>query len=823
MAKVLMVAEKPSIAKALAGALCRDPTNRQGRASPVYSFQSDFQGRRADFIVTAVCGHIFSHDFPAKYNSWEKVDPVMLFDAETVKLEQKQRGGSIIRHLQELAHDCDVLVLWLDCDREGENICFEVIEVVSKHLRRGAEIWRAKFSSLVPEDLRKAMQRLGRPNINESLSVDARGIIDLKVGCAFSRFQTRYLQEQLRTSELISYGPCQTPTLWFVVQAHEAIEKFVPEQRFHLRIVISSSPPAKAGHSHGAFKSEAAMKTVFNRVKDYTSATVLGVERSAHKVQRPQGLNTVQMLKLASSHLGLGPHHAMGIAESLYLAGYMTYPRTESTAYPANFNHLELLGRLRGGLIGEIAGNLIGGQFKAPRKGVDTGDHPPITPVRAASHSELSDTEWAVYEMITRSYLASVSPNAKYFRLIVTFTVHDDQFTLDGSVTTDVGFGRAAPWALARDKEIPEFRAGETVRIAGMECDTSYTSPPPNISESDLLGQMEHHGIGTDASMASHIQHICDRKYVNVDTSSRRLIPTKLGIALVNIYLAIDSDLVTPTVRSSIEGRVAQIARGEAQYAEVVNSTLAIFKQKFQHFAANISRFDDVFAPSRPVVEARVLSKCGVCFRYMKLLVPPGLKCETCDKTYKLPHNAILKARPDVQCPLDRFELVLITLPTYSSPVCPKCFTDPPFEDVGEAMSCLSCPNYECMHSSAKLEVASCNKCQEGSFVLNGYKKPEWLLQCGVCLIAFKVFAKAKKVDVLKANCTKCDAKLVMVEYKESPWPTPQYSGCLFCDPALSQLCEFENTTSRPFSARRRGGRRGRRGGRRGGRQRGRR
>jgi DNA topoisomerase III len=68
-------------------------------------------------------------------------------------------------------------VLWLDCDREGENICFEITGIVEKHLakRPFQQIYRAKFSSITDKDIIYAFENLrDSPNENQSKSVDAR-------------------------------------------------------------------------------------------------------------------------------------------------------------------------------------------------------------------------------------------------------------------------------------------------------------------------------------------------------------------------------------------------------------------------------------------------------------------------------------------------------------------------------------------------------------------------------------------------------------------------------------------------------------------------
>lgn len=54
-------------------------------------------------------------------------------------------------------------------------------------------------------------------------------------------------------------------------------------------------------------------------------------------------MNTVEMLKVASSALNMGPHHTMQIAERLYTQGFISYPRTESSRYPPNYDFRSIL------------------------------------------------------------------------------------------------------------------------------------------------------------------------------------------------------------------------------------------------------------------------------------------------------------------------------------------------------------------------------------------------------------------------------------------------------------------------------------------------
>ena len=136
--------------------------------------------------------------------------------------------------MQAEARNASYLVLWLDNDKEGENICFEVLDNVKDYMRKEnfQQVYRAKFSSIVKQDIQEAFRNIhSGPNYNESLSVDARQIIDLKIGVAFSRFQTMYFTTKYPNlnTKLVSYGPCQTPTLGFCVKRDDEIKNFKPK------------------------------------------------------------------------------------------------------------------------------------------------------------------------------------------------------------------------------------------------------------------------------------------------------------------------------------------------------------------------------------------------------------------------------------------------------------------------------------------------------------------------------------------------------------------------------------------------------------------
>lgn len=838
---VLMVAEKPSLASSIAQFLSGGQLSSRRGALDVHEWRGNFRGESATFKMTSVIGHVYSLDFPPAYNSWDRVDPLELFDAQPVKNESNPKAH-VCRHLQQEGRGVDYLVLWLDCDREGENICFEVMENVVPAMRRGQtqQVFRARFSAVSLPEVKAAMASLVSPNEAEALAVDARQELDLKVGVAFTRFQTRFFQGRYGNLDaaVLSYGPCQTPTLGFCVERHQAIVAFQPEPFWVVRPSLS-----KAGES---LNLEWGRGRVFDQdvgglfaaaVKDAGSLRVASVTTKDEVRQRPAGLNTVELLKVASSSLNIGPAHAMQVAERLYISGYLSYPRTESSAYPPNFDiKTPLSAQAQHPIWGQYASSLLQQGVSRPRGGTDVGDHPPITPVRSATEAELGGgIDWLVYDYVARHFLGSLSGDCVLKKTKAVLTGGGETFSASGSVVVRPGFTAIMPWKVSQADPLPPLSEGQVLPLKGVELTAGKTSPPEHLTEAELIGLMEKHGIGTDASIPTHINNICERNYVQV-SAGRRVVPTELGITLIKGYQLIDPELCRPQVRAHVEQQIGLIAEGKAQKDAVVRHTLEQFRQKFMFFVGYIARMDVLFEASFSPLSSsgKPISKCGKCRRYMKYIAarPSRLYCPACEEIYALPQGGAVKQYKGLECPLDGFELVLFSLSgtdgkTY--PLCPLCYNYPPFEGVSKleagagsttklGMPCTTCLHPTCKHSPAQQGVLACPECSVGMLVLDPVSAPRWRLDCSRCSFLIYLPKDLHDARVTQSRCEECCSKLLSLDWLKGKSPLPggstSYTGCISCDELLSELSDVKH--GRTFVKRGGGGRRGRGRGRRG-------
>jgi len=909
---ILCVAEKPSIALTLANALSGGSHSTRsgsgsGSATPVHEFSYPFRGCPANYRVTSVAGHLSSIDFvDESFKDWYAVDPATLFNAAIAKTVERR---SLASHLEAEARGSDVLILWMDCDREGENICFETMEHTVHALnqpRAGSDmnkphrpflgpkekdnvgeegggsgsgtsttvdgeidesegsipgnVFRAHFSALSLQDFKQALDTLRVPDVLASRSVDARQEIDLRIGVAFTRFQTLYFLARYGSalpSRIISYGPCQTPTLGFCVRRHTQIETFVTEKYWQIEIKVRPAPHVRAqltatgstkdstaknvlassfiqdggasssGSYHGGSASASSPDSIliplawdrgsrlfsqqageFFHARFQASssgAVVTSVTTSHAKRSRPLALNTVSLLKVCSKALGIGPADAMRVAEHLYLAGFISYPRTETTSYASTFDVASVV-RMQTphNEWGEYAAMLLekGVARGQARRGTDVGDHPPITPTRLAQPGQqLSGVEWRVYEYVVRHFLASVSEDETTETITTRFQIAKTEgFTTTSTHVVNPGFTIIMPW-LQRTDDIPlGYSVGDVVPLAHLSLNERLTTPPSLLTESDLIGLMESHGIGTDASIPMHIKSIIDRGYVTLG-SGRTLKPSSLGCALIHGYDRIDPDLSAPYMRASVEMELDNIAKGLHGYRGVLRHLLTMFARKYAYFIRQINKMDLLFGAHfgdgpagehggghggrrskqlDPLYRERVMTQCGRCKRFMRLIPlpsPPKLYCAHCEEVYQLPSGGVLKKWQGRSCPLDGFELLLFSTSShgnvhgFSYSLCPYCYNHPPFIDDPNVPSFgMGCN--QCMHPSCRfaLPTQAITRCPEsegcgGYLTIDPTGGPNWQLGCNRCNVIITFAKSAYKVVVQDSRCQRCQARLLEINF----------------------------------------------------------
>ncbi|KAJ3215748.1 DNA topoisomerase 3-alpha [Clydaea vesicula] len=396
--------------------------------------------------------------------------------------------------------------------------------------------------------------------------------LDLRIGASFTRMQTLKLQSNfdMLKDKVLSFG--------FVVDQYKKVENFVPEEFWYISVSLNKDEiHTKFSWTKNHLFDQQICLVFYERCVENPSAKVETVSSKPKEKWRPLPLTTVELQKNASTKLRLSSDRVMSIAETLYNKGYLSYPRTETDIFEADFDLQSLISiQCQSLQWGDYARSLQQGKFRTPRKGQHNDkSHPPIHPTK--SSEGLADEEFSVFEFVARRFLACCSENAKGQETVVTIRIADETF-----VATERNYLDIYKYEKWNGNNIPIFREGEVFSPTSLTMENGSTTRPSLLSESELINLMDKSGIGTDATIHEHIKKILDREYA-VKDSSRCFLPTILGVSLITAYdeMDIDLSLAKPYLRSFMEGNMKLVCENRISKDEMIRHTINLYKNAF--------------------------------------------------------------------------------------------------------------------------------------------------------------------------------------------------------------------------------------------------
>ncbi|PNS17943.1 DNA topoisomerase 3 [Sphaceloma murrayae] len=628
--KILCVAEKPSIAKAVAehlagGRVRSEQASRLEGERYIRNYLFDFDFPRwgsCQVVMTSVAGHLESRDFEARYRSWSSCSPDTLFEANIVTYIEDNRKF-IADNIASHARSSSKLFIWTDCDREGENIGAEIRKIASNvntRLLRPGNVARAKFSNIERQHVINAARNPIELDDRQANAVLARMELDLRIGACFTRLLTLNLKVMIESVaqdvKTISYGSCQFPTLGFVVDRYFQVQSFVPEPFWSIRVMHTKDKiNVRFSWARNRLFDRMTVVVLFERCLAAKLGKVTRVQQKPASKWRPLPLTTVELQKMGSRFLRMDSQRIMTVAEKLYNRGFISYPRTETDRFDRNADLQRYIqNQTQSAVWGQYAQRLLDGDYRFPRDGRnDDKAHPPIHPVTFVNPAALdNDDERKVLEFVVRRFLACCSEDAVGSRSEVEMLYGSETFKASGLTVLKKNYLDVYVYEKwTSTEELPHYEVGETFEPDEARMSEGQTSKPGYLTEPELIALMDANGIGTDATMAEHIAKIKERQYVKVQGGSRRMgprdgedgedgvgnraagssrasampefIPTTLGVALYDGYekMGFETSLTKPHLRKEMELKMKEICEGRTTKADVIHESLDMYREVY--------------------------------------------------------------------------------------------------------------------------------------------------------------------------------------------------------------------------------------------------
>jgi DNA topoisomerase III len=626
MSKSLIITEKPSVASDIAKAL---GGFKKGK---------DYYDNER-YVISWAVGHLFELAVPTSMKEQDKWDmkklPIMPTEFE---LQPADKMSGRVNVLRKLIRDKDVSDIINACDagREGELIFRYIIQYAGtkKPVKR---LW---LQSMTPEAIRDGFARLRSDTDLQPLASAARSRneADWLVGINATRAFTLRLSGG-RGSTVTSLGRVQTPTLAIIVDRENKIKEFKPRG---LHEIIGTFRAA-AGEYSGRWFDEAFQKDEdeIERAKrllarlqlnlpdaqqrldseygslweEHRAAPRLWHREIAEEIQRkcsgsqgvieleekkpstqvaPQLYDLTALQREANSRFGFSAKRTLQIAQALYERHKaITYPRTDSRALPEDY--FPTVRSALAKIDNPFARKVLDNNWVKPNKRIfndaKVGDHFAIIPTGTVPRS-LDNSERAVFDMVTKRFVAVFFPPAQYENTTRITRVEGEPFKTEGKILVAAGwlevYGRegsarapraavdASPTAIPGEKpdeNLPRVTHGERVETVRIEIKTDETKPPARYNEGTILSAMEgagklvedeelrdamkEKGLGTPATRASIIETLLAAHYLV--RQGKELQPTPKAIQTIMLLKSAVPELTSPELTGEWEFRLREI------------------------------------------------------------------------------------------------------------------------------------------------------------------------------------------------------------------------------------------------------------------------
>lgn len=370
-------------------------------------------------------------------------------------------------------------------------------------------------------------------------------------------------------------------------------------------------------------------------------AKIANLKKSKQKENAPLLFNLAEIQNQCTKRFKIKPDETLEIIQNLYEKKLVTYPRTDarvlSTAVAKEITK-NLNGIARGYKDGEVQGyirkmvdekystNIIKTKYVNDSK---ITDHYAIIPTGQGyeNYNNLPELHKKVYKVIVSRFLAIFYPPAEYNKIQVTVEIEDEKtietFNCSGKVCINKGFleilkpeekrttknGEKVDNSNEEEKQndleiLKNLKKGQEVEIRNFELKEAETSPPTRynsgsiilamenagklIEEEELREQIKGAGIGTSATRAEIMKKLEKIKYIEINTKTQIITPTKKGELIYDIVYQSMPDMLNPKLTASWEKGLDMVAKKEIEPKEFMGKLEKYIYSKFDRLVVKI-------------------------------------------------------------------------------------------------------------------------------------------------------------------------------------------------------------------------------------------